>query len=204
MLERDATATKARIMAAATTEFAAHGLAGGRVDRIARDAGVNKSLIYHHFGNKETLFDLVFDAHVERNVVMVPLDASHLPEWAVAIYDYYLSDPTLVQLATWARLERTPTGDLFVRSGGLDPMVIERIADAQRAGVLIDSTTPLDMFCLTVAMAGTWAQASVTVAGSPDDDPAEHERRRLALAGAVRRAFCRAGDAPGTSVAGGR
>lgn len=183
-------------MVAATTEFAAHGLAGGRVDRIARAASVNKSLIYHHFGNKETLFDLVFDAHVERNVTAIPLDAFRLAKWAVEIYDYYLTDPTLVRLTTWARLERTPTGDLFIRSGGIDPTIIARIAEAQRAGVLVDSTAPLDMFCLTVAMAGTWAQASVTVAGSPEDDPAEHERRRAALADAVQRAFCRAGDAP--------
>ena len=40
---RDAEATKARILEAATAEFAAHGIAGARVDRIAASAGANKS-----------------------------------------------------------------------------------------------------------------------------------------------------------------
>ena len=35
-----------RIVEAATVEFAAHGLAGARIDRIARRACANKQLIY--------------------------------------------------------------------------------------------------------------------------------------------------------------
>ena len=40
----DAQATKRRLLAAATAEFAAHGLAGARVDRIAAAARANKAL----------------------------------------------------------------------------------------------------------------------------------------------------------------
>lgn len=191
MLERNATATKTRIMAAATTEFATHGLAGARVDRIAQDACVNKSLIYHHFGNKDALFDRVFESHVVSNINVVPLDAERLPEWAVAIYDYYLTDPALVRLVTWARLERTSTGDLFAGFDGIDRTVYLRLAEAQRAGILVSSYDPFDMFSLVVAMAGTWAQASITFAAGPEDPPSHHDRRRTALADAVQRAFCR-------------
>src|SRR5262245_20402677 len=49
---RNSTATAEAILAAATTEFATHGFGGGRVDRIAARAGVNKRMIYHHFGHK--------------------------------------------------------------------------------------------------------------------------------------------------------
>jgi AcrR family transcriptional regulator len=97
---RDADATRARIMAAATAEFAEHGLAGGRVDRIAAAARTNKAQLYHYFGNKETLFDVVFDRYVDLNLANVPLDADHLPEYAVDIYDYYLRDPVLGRPAT--------------------------------------------------------------------------------------------------------
>jgi TetR/AcrR family transcriptional regulator len=48
--------TRARILKAALREFAQLGLAGARVDVIARRAGVNKQVLYYHFGNKEDLF----------------------------------------------------------------------------------------------------------------------------------------------------
>src|SRR5689334_11886003 len=43
---RSAVDTRARILAAATAEFAERGLAGGRVDRIAAAADANKERIY--------------------------------------------------------------------------------------------------------------------------------------------------------------
>jgi TetR/AcrR family transcriptional regulator len=48
--------TRASILKAALREFAHLGLAGARVDVIARRAGVNKQVLYYHFGNKEDLF----------------------------------------------------------------------------------------------------------------------------------------------------
>ena len=44
------------ILAAAAREFAARGLAGARVDRIARRAKVNKAMIYYHFKSKARLY----------------------------------------------------------------------------------------------------------------------------------------------------
>ena len=57
---RDAEATKARLLEAATAEFAAYGIAGARIDRIAAAASVNKQMIYAYFGSKDALFDVVF------------------------------------------------------------------------------------------------------------------------------------------------
>lgn len=48
--------TVARILDAAMSEFAAHGLSGARVDRIAGRAKVNKAMIYYHFHSKEQLY----------------------------------------------------------------------------------------------------------------------------------------------------
>lgn len=44
------------ILDAARQEFGEHGLAGARVERIARRAGVNKQLLYYYFGSKRDLF----------------------------------------------------------------------------------------------------------------------------------------------------
>ncbi len=53
---RDPERTRARILEAATQEFARHGLGGARVDRIAERAGANKRMLYYYFGDKDGLF----------------------------------------------------------------------------------------------------------------------------------------------------
>jgi TetR/AcrR family transcriptional regulator len=58
---RDRAATAAAILAAALNEFAERGYSGGRVDRIAEQAGVNKGMIYHHYGSKEGLYLAVLE-----------------------------------------------------------------------------------------------------------------------------------------------
>src|SRR6201999_1068343 len=49
---RDADRTRAKILSAASTEFAHKGLAGARVDAIAEASGANKRMIYYYFGSK--------------------------------------------------------------------------------------------------------------------------------------------------------
>ncbi|KAA6465117.1 TetR/AcrR family transcriptional regulator [Acidobacteria bacterium AB60] len=58
--------TRARILDAALREFAAHGLAGARTERIASAAGVNKALLYYHFDSKEKLYLAAFEKIAER------------------------------------------------------------------------------------------------------------------------------------------
>jgi TetR/AcrR family transcriptional regulator len=48
-----------RLLEMATREFAAKGLAGARVDAIARAARSNKQLVYYYFGNKLGLYNEV-------------------------------------------------------------------------------------------------------------------------------------------------
>jgi TetR/AcrR family transcriptional regulator len=51
--------TRERILEAASAEFAAHGFAAARVDRIARHARVNKAMIYYHFDSKLALYSAI-------------------------------------------------------------------------------------------------------------------------------------------------
>ncbi|MDT7705457.1 MAG: hypothetical protein QOG20_1064 [Pseudonocardiales bacterium] len=188
---RDAAATRRRITAAATAEFAEHGIAGARVDRIAHAAATNKAQLYSYFGNKDALFDAIFAAHVDANVNAVPLTVDDLPGYAVGLYDAYLDDPVLVRLLTWARLERTPSGALFGHVPDHDVEVLRQIADAQATGVLVDDVDAPDLWSMLIALAGTWAQAAIVHTASPDEDAAYHDRRRRALAVTTRRAFSR-------------
>ena len=63
-LPRNAELTRRKILDAAVDEFAARGYAGARVDRIAASAGVNKRMIYHHFGNKLGVFEAALSDQV--------------------------------------------------------------------------------------------------------------------------------------------
>ena len=53
---RDPERTRQELLRVACEEFADKGLAGARVDEIARRAGINKQAIYYHFGSKDNLF----------------------------------------------------------------------------------------------------------------------------------------------------
>src|SRR5579863_2337005 len=53
--------SRAAILQAAAQEFAEHGIAGARTDAIAREAKVNKALLYYYFKDKETLYGAVLD-----------------------------------------------------------------------------------------------------------------------------------------------
>jgi TetR/AcrR family transcriptional regulator len=60
--QRDAERTRQALLDAARAEFAAKGLAGARVEAIARRAGVNKQLISYYFGGKQGLYDAILAA----------------------------------------------------------------------------------------------------------------------------------------------
>ena len=50
------TGTAGAIFSAAAYEFAERGFDAAGVDRIASRAGVNKAMLYYHFGNKKSLY----------------------------------------------------------------------------------------------------------------------------------------------------
>ena len=101
--------TKELLLAAATEEFSANGLAGARVDRIAAAAGVNKERIYQYFGKKDELFDAVLAAEMIRVMTEVPIQG-HGPEafgdYAGRLFDRHTTDGVLPRLVFWEGLER--------------------------------------------------------------------------------------------------
>jgi AcrR family transcriptional regulator len=130
---RDAEDTKRRLLEAAATEFAERGIAGARIDRIAAAAQANKALIYSYFGNKEQLFDAVFDALVVDTLHDVPIDPEDLAGYAARLFDRNLSHPQAFRLAIWHSLERggaaLPEAVVAANQGK-----IAAIAKAQRDG----------------------------------------------------------------------
>lgn len=182
--------TRQRILDAATEEFAARGIAGARVDRIAQASGMSKPMLYSHFGGKDRLFDAVFAEHVIANGDRVPFTADDLPGYAARLYDDYLADPALARLVMWKRLERDGTGYLYPGLEGHDAEHRRDIVAAQEARRIRADLDPDDVWTLLIATAASWAQVSITTVATRDDPAALHARRRAALAAHVRDGLC--------------
>ncbi|MFC6094196.1 TetR family transcriptional regulator [Saccharothrix lopnurensis] len=180
-------ATRRRIIDVATREFAEHGLAGARIERVVASARTNKAQLYAYFGSKEGLFDAIFSGSLERIVNVVPIDATDLADWAVRLYDEYLRRPDLIRLATWARLERRPTGHLVEDADRLDDGKLRAIAEAQAAG-LVRAGDPFDLMAVVIAMSMAWSPVSNVYAATAEEPAAAHDRRRALLRDSVRRA----------------
>ena len=101
----DAEDTRRRIFAAAAAEFAARGLAGARVDRIATAARANKQAIYLYYGSKEKLFAAVLRSKLAEVGDSVSIDPDAVAESAGQLFDWYSEHPELIRLLLWEALE---------------------------------------------------------------------------------------------------
>ena len=182
-MNRDAEATRRRLLRAATEEFAAYGIAGARVERIAAAAQSNKAQIYHYFGSKDGLFDAVFDLMCRETVDAVPIDPTDLPGYAARLFDSYEDRPWVQRLATWYRLERAGTGTLLPVVLESNAAKIAAVAAAQRDGILPSRFTPEELLGLVLHLSGFWS------ANTPEFDarlaPATAARRREVVREAV-------------------
>ncbi|MEV7598069.1 TetR family transcriptional regulator [Kitasatospora sp. NPDC089797] len=170
-MQRDAEATRQRLIEAGRAEFAAHGLAGARVDRIAEAARSNKAQIYHYFKSKAGLFEAVWNSAVGEIIGGLPFDVEDLPGVAARLSDIYAEHPDLPRLITWQNLERAgqPLSGLGVeevrrRSAAL--------ADAQARGVVSDRFDPRVLFAVIVHTAMLWPATAPELLAVVDlDDP---------------------------------
>lgn len=200
-------ATYQRILDAATEEFAEHGIAGARIERVVAAARTNKAQLYAYFGDKERLFDAIFLGSLERITNVAPIDADDLADWAVRLYDAYLRRPDLIRLATWTRLERRPDGHLIeTREGHNDhnDHKLTAIAEAQAAG-RVCAGDPFDIMAMVIAMSMAWSPVSNVYAATSQEPDDVHDRRRALLRDCVLRATAADGGdaADGANAADG-
>lgn len=154
----NAAQTKQAILDAALAEFSRHGLAGARVDRIAKDAGCNKNLIYVYFTNKEQLFASVLQVNLHRIYEELPLDPMNLPDFAGRVFDFAQGHPDLMRLLAWSTLEM-PEGALPVRGEARRKKLAS--LRAARARVGMSATYPPDfLMTMVMSLATAWSAAS--------------------------------------------
>ena len=195
---RDSEAAKARLLQAATDEFAAHGVAGARIDRIGAAAGVNKAQIYTYFGDKDQLFNIVMDTHVARILDQVPFTPADLPGYSGRLFDFLIANPHQLRLATWNRLERPGHGPGPLQLAASMRQKTAAITQAQADGQVPKTFTAEDLLTFVLALAGAWTPSSaMTPAGL---DATELHSHRAAVVEAVRRLVTNHESSPPTST----
>ena len=98
-------ANRARILGAATVEFASRGFKGASMDAIAARTKTTRALINYYFGGKEQLYLAVLErVYAEIRAAEIELDLDHLPPVEAIrcivefTYNYYVEHEDFVRL----------------------------------------------------------------------------------------------------------
>lgn len=159
---RDPDATRKRILAAAKHEFARYGLGGARVDRIATKAKSNKRMLYHYFGNKESLFRRTLeDAYGEFRMAEAALNIERddpvtaMKRLVAFTWAYYLANPEFMTLVNSENLHKAKHIKASKTMDDLNLPFVRRMEDllkrGAKAGVF---RTELDAVQILVTVSG--------------------------------------------------
>jgi AcrR family transcriptional regulator len=185
---RPAKVARAEIIRAAEAEFAQHGIAGARIDRIAASASASKERLYSYFGDKESLFHQVMTGVLTRISLAVEINGEDLPDYTARLVDYFLDHPEDVRMGTWARLEAptTPLDPDDVRITAHAHKLSE-VARAQHEGHVDSHWDPAVLLQLILAAATYWVTDPQDSTASATDQTSHRRERRDNAAETVRR-----------------
>ncbi|MCD6734010.1 MAG: TetR family transcriptional regulator [Burkholderiaceae bacterium] len=163
-VSRDPEATREAILSAATDEFAQHGLAGARVDRIAERAGVNKRMLYYYFGQKEGLFLAVLEGAYQRireeehtlNLTQVePTEA--IRRLVAFTWEYHMAHPEFVTLLNTENLYRArhlkKSSRVRTWHSPFVAMIAEVLERGHKAGVFRAGVDPVQLYISIAGLA---------------------------------------------------
>lgn len=177
--------TRDRILAAAKAEFARYGIAGARIDRIAKEARTSKERVYAHFDSKEALYQVISAQELAAVAEATRIDPADLPAYAGRIHDYFTAHPERYRLMRWGQLELGSDGDAMRLTVEYK---VKQLRQAQEAGQLDPAWDPLDVLVLVNQIATAWVGQLF-----PEDSAADPAARRAAVVAAVQRLFPAAG-----------
>ncbi|MGY8525094.1 TetR/AcrR family transcriptional regulator [Paracidovorax citrulli] len=190
--KRDPEGTRRRILDAATEEFAKGGLAGARVDQIARRAETNERMLYYYYGSKEGLFLAV----LERQYARFRADEARLqiededPVVAVRtlarfVWDWYYEHPDFIRLVNSENLHEArhlkKSSQLHQLVNPVVDVLAEIIRRGQRKGVFRHGIDVSQLY-LTISALGYYVLSNrYTISAVLGRDVAsEEEHERLA------------------------
>jgi len=179
---RSSEQTRQQILDAAIEEFSTHGIAGARVDRIAKAAGANISSLFRYYGSKAQLFEAAFDALALGSIDVVPFDAEDLPGYTGRLMDHYRAHPEIVRLSAWYQLER-PAEGVPAQVVVSERSKLEQIERAQAAGTITRELSAVDLLNVVLHLSLAATGTTPILAATPID----HAAARRAAMTAVER-----------------
>ena len=182
---RSTTELRDEILAAARTEFAQYGLAGARIDRIAKSAHASKERLYAHFGDKEALFREVVAADVAEFFGAATPHSDAVPEWVGNLYDLMCARPEHLRMMTWAHLEGVILEEPRIEGDPIPVQAIAAVEAAQATGHVDSAWQPVDLLVVLFGIGLAWAHWPDPHAVT--DDPAVIAHRRAVVVEAAAR-----------------
>ena len=177
----DTERTRSQLLDAAVSEFGAKGLAGARMDHIAKAAGVSKERIYQYFGNKDALYRAVITAELNRFFMSLSIEgsgATAVGEFAGRLFDFHGAEPGTARLLFWEGLEERKPADREAICREQTPRLIKEMRRAL-PGIRDDDATELLVTVLTLCSAGVvLSQVDLLMAGTGSG---RTDRRRKAI-----------------------
>jgi AcrR family transcriptional regulator len=156
-------ANRARILAAATAEFASRGFEGASMDAIAARTQTTRALINYYFGSKERLYLAVLErVYAEIREAENELELEHLPPVDAIrrivefTYDYYVEHEYFVRLvvaenqAKGRHMKRFPS--LRTVNRPIVDMLGAVIARGQAEGTFRQELDPIDVHMAIAAL----------------------------------------------------
>jgi AcrR family transcriptional regulator len=172
--QRDPEGMRLRILEAAKEEFAAHGLAGARVDRIAAKAGANKRMLYYHVGKKDELYLTVLEGAYEKiRVEERGLDLEHLdPPEAIErlihfTWNYFLRNPEFLALLNTENLAKARHLKRSTKVKSMHSPFVEMISTVVQRGVqsgdFVVAVDPVQLYISIAALCFFYLSNSATL-----------------------------------------
>ncbi len=161
---RDPERTAAAILAAATREFAEKGYGGARINEIAARADVNKRMLYHYYGGKDSLYLAVLEAtYIGIRSAEVDLHLTDRPpveamrELAHFTWQYFLDHPEFLSIVSTENLLKAEflkkCPGITEKHSPLISVITEILERGHRAGQFRAGADPVQVY-LSIAALG--------------------------------------------------
>jgi TetR/AcrR family transcriptional regulator len=189
---RDPALSRQLILSAAQDEFAAYGLNGARIDRIASRVGASKNLIYHYFGSKDRLYLTVLESiyrgmrEEQDDIALQELPPIEGMRRLVAnTFDHFVRSPALIRLMS---IENIHFAKHLKKSTSVKPLygpllrtIRSLLAKGQDASVFRKNVDAVDLYISMSGLAYFYLSNRHSLSwifDQPLDEPKRLQQRR--------------------------